>query len=181
MAVTLPHLHWRESPNQSDRHSPVRFVTVHRPVGSYDSAIATLCDPSRQASAHAVIREDGQEATQLVAWQRKAWHCVAFNSQSDGIETPDWIWLQPLDVDVLHVMQICARVVANRLHARGLPATWLRGRALLDGRGFTRHVDLGVAGGAHTDPTTDEHRWRVFVVLVHHELARGGFAHLWGR
>ena len=120
-----------------------------------------------------IVRENGKEATQLVPWSRKAWACVSFNSRSDNIETPDWIWLEPLTPRALEVMHVCARVVAFRLHKRGLPATWLRGGALLRGHGFTRHYDLGAAGGGHTDPTTDPHRWGVFVALVQHELARG--------
>jgi hypothetical protein len=185
-AVTLPELHWRESPNQSGRLEPVRFVTVHRPVGSYASAIETLCDPQpahpeRRVSAHVAVREDCLEATQLVAWNRKAWHCAGFNSASEGVETPDWIWTGPLTADALRVMAVCARIVAFRLHRRGWPARWLQGGALLSGRGFTRHFDLGAAGGGHTDPTTDPHRWGIFAAMVRHELARGHFRPAWGR
>lgn len=186
MGVVLPELRWRESPNQSDRHAPVRFVTVHRPVGSYRGSIETLCDPQtgqpwRRVSAHAIVREDGREATQLVPWHRKAWHCAAFNSDSEGIETPDHIWTEPLTAERLFVMTVCARIVAFRLHRHGWPATWLTGGALLAGHGFTRHYDLGAAGGGHQDPTRDLARWHVFVALVQHELARGAFRPAWGR
>ena len=179
--VVLPPLKWRESPNQSERRSPVRMVAVHRPVGSYASAIRTLCDPARDASAHIVVREDGLEATQLVAWSRKAWACEAFNSASDNIETPDWIWSEPLTPHLLHVLAVNARIVAFRLHKRNLPAVWLTGGALVSGHGFTRHYDLGALGGGHTNPTLDLHRWRLFVSLVQHELARGEFRASWGR
>ena len=149
---------------------------MHRPVGSYHSAIAAMCDSSHEAAAHAIIREDGREATQLVPWDRKAWACVTFNSLSDNIETPDWIWAGTMTDEKLRVMKVCARVVAFRLHKRKLPAKWC-GRA---GKGFLRHYDLGKAGGGHTDPTEDRHRWLQFVELVRQEAARGNFHPTWG-
>ena len=179
--VALPPLKWRESPNVSVRRLPVRMVVVHRPVGGYEGSIEALCNPAHAASAHVIVKEDGSEATQLVAWQRKAWACVTFNSPSDNIETPDWIWTGPLTADALRVMHVCARIVAFRLYKRGFPAVWLRGGALIHGRGFTRHIDLGALGGGHSDPTQDVHRWQVFAGLVAHELARGGFPLQWGR
>ena len=74
----------------------MRLVVVHRPVGSYKSAVEVLCSPGHEASAHIVVREDGKEATQLVGWGRKAWACKLFNSPSENVETPDWIWSGPL-------------------------------------------------------------------------------------
>lgn len=179
----LPSLVYRWTPNQSRRFLPVRLVVVHRPVGSYRSAVEVLCQPGHEASAHIVVREDGREATQLVPWQKKAWACVKFNSMSDNIETPDWIWEPGPLTEVRHgvsrefVMRQCARMVAFRLHKRGLPAKWC-GRT---GKGFLRHYDLGSAGGGHTDPTLDRHRWLQFVEMVRAETARGGFRKTWGR
>lgn len=183
--VILPPLKTAHSPNASPRLEPVRMVVVHRPVGSYRSAIDALRDPhpghpELRVSAHVVVRDDGAEATQLVPWNVKAWACAAFNSQSDNIETPDVIWTQPLDARSLHAFQVCARIVAFRLHQRGFPAIWLRGDALLHGRGFTRHLDLGAAGGNHRDPTADGARWRAFVAAVAAQLHRGGFRRSWG-
>ena len=173
----LPPLRQRWSPNYSRRLLPVRLVVVHRPVGSYKSAIEVLCSPGHEASAHVVVREDGKEATQIVGWGKKAWACVRFNSMSDNIETPDWIWAGDLTREKEDVMRVCARIVAFRLHKRGLPARWARPRE----RGFLRHYDLGKPGGGHTDPTTDTHRWLQFVEMVRTEAARGGFRKEWGR
>lgn len=181
MSVTLPPLVQRATPNQSPRSDTVRLVVVHRMVGSYTGSVEYLCTPKAQASAHVLIREDGGEATQLVPWDRKAWACVAFNSASENVETPDHIWLLPLVEDRLRVMRACARVVAFRLHKRGLPAAWRTGGDLLDLPGVTRHYDLGKAGGGHTDPTTDTTRWVTFMELVEAELARGHFRKTWGR
>jgi hypothetical protein len=182
MPVVLPPLRWKPSPNRSQRlHPPVRLVVVHRPVGHYAGAIAAMCDPKHQASAHVIVREDGAEATQLVPWGRKAWACAAFNSQSDNIETPDMLWTAPLTAETRRVMRVCARVVAFRLHKRSLPAAVLFGANILTGQGFTRHYDLGIAGGGHTDPTTDMGRWLAFGEMVAEEHARGGFRPTWGR
>jgi hypothetical protein len=182
MSIVLPPLKWVASPNQSQRlHPPVRLVVVHRPVGHYAGAIASMCDPTHKAAAHVIVREDGAEATQLVPWGRKAWACASFNSQSDNIETPDLLWTKPLTAETRHVMRVCARVVAFRLHKRRLPSTALFGANILSGQGFTRHFDLGIAGGGHTDPTTDMGRWLVFGEMVTEELHRGGFRPTWGR
>lgn len=183
--VILPRLAQAPSLNRSPRLQPVRMVVVHRPAGSYRGAIEALRDPhpdhpERRVSAHVLVREDGREATQLVPWNLKAWSCAAFNSLSDNIETPDAIWSKPLTGANLHAFLVCARIVAFRLHQRGFPAVWLRGETLLHGRGFTRHLDLGAAGGNHSDPTSDTARWRSFVAAVETQHRRGGFRRTWG-
>lgn len=172
-AVSLPPLRELLSPNRSSRHGQaVHLVVVHDTEGGYQGAIRTLCDPDRDASAHVVIREDGREATQLVPWGQKAWSCVSFNAVSDNIEAAgfhDRLGAQEL--------RVLARVVAFRLHERGLPASWSRhGKA----PGFCRHYDLGLAGGGHTDPTTHLAYWLRFVALVKLEARRGHFRPHWG-
>ena len=171
--IVLPPLKERLSPNRSSRHGQaVHLVVVHDTEGGYAGSIATLCDPARQASAHVVVREDGNEATQLVPWNEKAWACVAFNGVSDNIELAGFH-----DRLGSHELRVGARVVAFRLHKRGLPARWSR-----DGKspGFCRHYDLGAAGGGHTDPTTSLVYWLRFVALVKYEARRGHFRQTWG-
>ena len=176
MPVVLPDLKWRWSPSYYRfRFTRVWLVVVHRPVGSYQSAIASMCDPKHEAAGHVIVRDDGKEATQLVPWNCAAWACKAFNRRSDNIETPDWIWTGELTAEKLYVLKVCARIVAFRLHKRKLPARWSTDK------GFCRHYDLGQAGGGHTDPTTDKHRWLQFVELVRQEAERGGFRKTWGR
>jgi N-acetylmuramoyl-L-alanine amidase-like protein len=171
--IVLPPLKERLTPNRSSRHGQtVHLVVVHDTEGGYAGSIATLCDPGRQASAHVVVREDGREATQLVPWNEKAWACVAFNSVSDNIELAGFH-----DRLGSHELRVGARVVAFRLHKRGLPARWSR-----DGKspGFCRHYDLGAAGGGHTDPTTRLLYWLRFVAWVKYEARRGHFRQTWG-
>lgn len=154
---------------------------MHRPAGSYRGAVEYLCSPGANASAHVLVREDAGEATQLVRWSRKAWACVAFNSASENIETPDNIWTRKLTPELEAVMQRCARIVAFRCHVRHIPAKWVTGADLLDHPGVTRHLDLGRAGGGHADPTTDTSRWVEFMTMVQYELARGHFRKTWGK
>jgi len=174
--VVLPPLLWDPSPNYSSRRGQsVHLVVCHRPVGSYEGSIATLKNPASQASAHVITKPGGQEATQLVAWGDKAWACMAFNAFSDNIEFSDEMWVG----DDPEGLAVAARIVAFRLHERGLPAVWTRDPN--NKPGFTRHYDLGMIGGGHTDPTTDLAVWEQFVSMVQAEAKRGGFRKTWGR
>jgi hypothetical protein len=191
--VVLPVLKWDETPNQSDRSlgaGGVRLVVAHRwadPVprnvsealGFYHGTINHLKEPPTDASAHVVYGGSlVDEATQLVPWHRKAWSCETFNSITDNLEFADGMWFGHDEPG----LRVAARMMAFRLHVRGLPARWIRGEALQHstGRGMTRHYDLGSLGGGHTDPTTDNALWELFVAMTKHELVRGGFRTHWG-
>lgn len=185
-AVTLPPIRRSSTPNESARArgSRVRLVVVHRPVGSYTGTLSWCRNPKAQVSYHVVIRPDGAEATQLVAWERKSWASAAFNSEADNICTPDRIWLEPWTPELAQVMRVCARVVALRLSKRGLPASNVADGRLLSGEGYTRHGALGRAGGGHPScpvPSNDHSRWRTFRRMVAEEYTRGGFPNVWGR
>lgn len=47
--------------------------------------------------------------------------------------------------------------------------------------GIVRHLDLGMAGGGHSDPTEDVGLWNSFIKQVGKELTRGDFRATWGR
>ncbi len=82
------------SPNFNDRALPISMVVLHytemKPV---DTAIARMCDPEAQVSAHYCITEEG-EVIRLVPDNKRAWHAGAsywrghkdVNSASIGIE-----------------------------------------------------------------------------------------------
>jgi hypothetical protein len=172
--VILPDLVWRQSPNFSSRGGAmVRLIVWHATMGAYAGAISWLCNPQAQASANAVEREDGGQATQLVQWGRKAWHVAAYNSVAEGLEMagsgPSW---------PLQQLRVAARIIAYRLHARGLPPRYARWGI---GLGFCRHKDLGLAGGGHVDPPMSLATWNLCKWLVKREAARGGFRPSWGR
>jgi hypothetical protein len=153
------------------------LIVVHRPVGSYAGALATLTDGTRPAnervSAH-VLTDSNRRAAQLVPWDRKAWACAVFNAQSYNVETDDDCW-NGRDPAALAT---AARIVGFLCASTGIPAVWQRWP--LHGAGIVRHADLGRAGGGHTDPTTDTALWSRFVAECSAEVRRGGFRPAWG-
>lgn len=168
--VTLPPIKWRESPNQSQRLFPadVELIVVHTPEGSYNAMVEYICRSSSQVSYHVLLREDGLEATQLVAWGRKAWHAKVHNGRSEGISAAGYA--RNFNVRSEQSKRL-ARIVAFRLHKRGLPASWSTKR------GFCRHADLQTD---RSDPMSRA-KWLVFVGMVKYEKARGRFRKEWGR
>jgi hypothetical protein len=184
-AVVLPELDWTPTAACGSRDGvKVARVVVHRwgvrftseaaEAASYHGVVRFFEDPKNEASAHIVFPGSAVpgHATQMVAWDQKAWAEAAYNPTSDDVESADAIWLGH-DWQGFHVL---SRIVAYRLHQRGLPAVWSAER------GFCRHGDLGEQGGGHTAcPTTDPHLWRLFAAAVQHEHARGGFRRTWGR
>lgn len=154
----------RNSPNQSTRHGDVRLIVCHTPEhDSYTAMQSFLTSPSAGVSYHLLIRADGQEATQLVPWNRKAWHAKELNSLSDGISLMGRARHFDVDSAGAHAF---ARVVAQRLHARGLQPQWTTDVAK---GGFCRHGDLQ---SDRSDPTPDLAEWRVFVGMVQAEYRK---------
>lgn len=180
--VVLPPLAWRESPNQSARnlqrgHVPY-LIVVHRPVGSYHGSADWLCNPRSDASAHVLTEGNGtgvDRATQLVRWDRKAWHAMAFNPVSYGIEVDDDAW----DGDDKGAFLTAARLVAFICARTGIPPE--QSKDPVRQAGVVRHFDLGQAGGGHSDPTTSLALWKRFLAQVQHELDRGGFRKVYGK
>lgn len=173
--IILPKLTFHPSPNVSSRHGEnVHLIVVHRPVGSYASAITTLCDPASKASAHIVQKRGGLEATQLVPWDSKAWACKAFNAFSDNLEINDEVWT----MDDPHGFKVAARIVAQRCKVRKINPVWTQNP--MTHPGICRHYDLGHIGGGHTDPTTNRNVWLAFEAEVVRQYERGGFDLTWG-
>ncbi len=82
------------SPNWSERTEPVSMVVLHYTgMESAEAALARLCDPAAQVSAHYCIEEDGT-VHRLVREERRAHHAgksywrgiTDVNSASVGIE-----------------------------------------------------------------------------------------------
>lgn len=91
----MPQLIDHPSPNHGPRRSgPVDMLVLHY-TGMRDgaAALARLCDPAAEVSAHYLVGEDGT-IFRLVAEDRRAWHAGAsywagerdINSRSIGIE-----------------------------------------------------------------------------------------------
>jgi hypothetical protein len=158
--LTLPPLKHVLSPNFSSRGGrAVDLIVVHDCEGSYAGSINWFTQQKSNVSAHLVLREDGKEVTQMVDFDKKAWHACFFNSRSIGLEmagykakgfeAPEW--------------QEAADIVAFLLHKLKLPCQWAQHGK---GPGFCSHFDLGKDGGGHSDPTTDSAVWTHFCGLV---------------
>jgi len=175
-SVVLPPLNWVESPNASARKPGVALdlIVVHDTEGGYQSALSWFSNRHSQVSAHIVLKEDASEATQMVRYSKKAWHCASFNSRSIGLEMAGFAKAGYGEQE----WAVAARIVAFLLQKHDLPIRWAHGG---EGGGFCRHYDLGAAGGGHHDPTTDDHIWKHFVGRVEAEVERGGFRPEWGR
>lgn len=156
----LPKLRYVPTKNYGSRKgTAVRLVVLHDCEGSYAGSIEWFRNPKSAVSAHYVLRDNGQEATQMVDLSNSAWHVRQFNSCSIGIEMAGFAskGFNAVEWDA------AAAMVAYLLHRYHLPAEWSRDGS---GSGFCRHYDLGEAGGGHSDPTTDNVVWGGFIQRV---------------
>lgn len=89
----LTDIAYKESPNQSSTIQPDTIIIHYTAGANAESSIATLTDADEGVSAHVVISKDG-EITQLVPFNKKAWHAgtshyrerTGMNRYSIGIE-----------------------------------------------------------------------------------------------
>lgn len=72
---------WRPSPNYSSRPGGAtgvpKMVIIHTCEGGYAGCWGWLKNSASGVSAHYVVKEDGNEITQLVREDKKAWHISA--------------------------------------------------------------------------------------------------------
>ena len=166
--ATLAPLVQRRSPNYSSRNgTPVTHLVWHSTAGAYAPSVSWLCEPRAQASAHLVIREDGGEVTQLVHLANKAWHAVAANPFSVGVEHAS----HGAGFASQGQVSESARLFGWLCWHLGIPPVF----GLHRPAGIVRHRDLGVAGGGHSDGPTDAEWFSVFLPAVQREVIRGGF------
>lgn len=192
-APLLPKVIYKPTSACSSRQgAKVDVVVVHRwgspyvdaahTIESYHGVISEFLDVSQQRSAHLVfpgsaipLNAQGRlEITQMVPWDQLAWTQMAYNPFADEIETADALWPDANPKPDAVGLAVLARVVACRLHARGLKPIWSTHG------GLCRHGDLGNAGGGHFScPTTDIPYWKHFVSLVQEEYERSGCSPLY--
>ena len=78
------------SPNFNARRGPPDMLVLHYTgMRTADEAVARLCDPEAQVSAHYVVDEDGA-ILRLVAEERRAWHAGKGAWQGIG-KTRTWL------------------------------------------------------------------------------------------
>jgi N-acetylmuramoyl-L-alanine amidase-like protein len=174
VAVVLPSLVERHTPNQSSRHGErIRLLVWHETAGPYAGSVSWLCNPKAQASAHLVIREDGLQATQLVDLAEKAWHAAAYNPVSVGVEHAN---TTAKGYATEQQLRVSARVFGWLCLHLGVPPRFARGGS---GSGVCRHLDLGALGGGHTQCGPGDHDWQRWLVMLHEEIQRGGYRKTW--
>lgn len=149
----------QESPNQSERFGGIGLIVLHStesnniPDSPTDlkGVSSWFANPASQVSAHVIVDADGHSAV-CVPPQRKAWHCLSYNSLALGIEQighaeqTHWArgeWME------------AARWIAQWSHEFHIPIR----RAITSGgvvlrSGVTTHRKLGITGGGHVDPGT---------------------------
>ena len=72
------------SPNFNDRKADVDMIVLHYTgMESGEAALARMCDPAAEVSAHFMVWEDGR-VTQLVGEDKRAWHAGAGSWQGDA-------------------------------------------------------------------------------------------------
>jgi len=149
----------------------ITHLVWHATAGAYAPSISWLCNPASQASAALVVREDGAEATQLVHLAAKAWHAVAWNGFSVGVEHAS----RGAGFASHAQLVESARVFGWLCHKLGIPPVF----GLHRPKGIVRHRDLGVAGGGHSDGPSDQVWFHEYLPAVQHELELGGFRKSW--
>jgi N-acetylmuramoyl-L-alanine amidase len=115
------------SPNHGERRGgvPVTMLVLHYTgMRSAEAALARLCEPGSDVSAHYLVFEDGT-IVQSVPEARRAWHAGEarwagaddINSRSVGIEIVnpghDWGYVDFPDAQVDKVITLCRDVVAR--------------------------------------------------------------------
>lgn len=174
MTEVLAPLMWKRSPNCSSRHGQVvTHLVWHATIGHYGPSVAWLCDPAADASAHLVVNETGDETTQLVRLADKAWHAVAANGYSVGVEHAS---LGQGFASHAQLVQ-SARLFGWLCKRFGIPPVHGIGRP----RGIVRHRDLGLAGGGHHDGPTDHVWFGEFLPAVHANVNAGGYRKVYAR
>ena len=160
MNLTLPRVRQMPTPNYTP--APIRhdLLIAHRTEGGYEGSCAWLCDLRAGASAHAVLKADGSELTQLVPLQYKAWAQCAFNGRGISLEIEGFTASGFSGA----VADNAARVMGLLSAAYDIPPVWAKEGV---GRGLVQHHDLGAAGGGHVDcSAVGSADWLAFVDLV---------------
>jgi N-acetyl-anhydromuramyl-L-alanine amidase AmpD len=175
MTEVLAPLEWMPSPNHSSRNGhAITHLVWHATIGEYVGSCEWLCNPAADASAHLVVREDGDETTQLVRLHDKAWHAFPYwNLRSVGVEHAS---LTQGFAEHAQLVQ-SARLFGWLCVHLGIPPV----HGLHKPKGIVRHRDLGAAGGSHHDGPSDGVWFNDFLPAVRSNIAGGGYRKVYAR
>ncbi|OIV36635.1 N-acetylmuramoyl-L-alanine amidase [Mangrovactinospora gilvigrisea] len=137
-------------------------VVVHVTQGSFTGALNLFADPSREVSAHYVVRSRDGHVAQTVREIDVAFHAGNWNwnNRSIGIEHEGFVDQPRWFTDAMY--RSSARLTAAVCHRYGIPA---------DRTHIVGHYQ--VPGTDHTDPGP-HWEWGHYMDLVRGELARHG-------
>lgn len=174
--IILPRLDWLPSPNVSSRHGTrADLLVLHETGGAYSGAVSWLRNPVSQASAHLVLREDGERAAQLVKLAEKAWTQAAYNPRCVSLELANTT-AKGYATD--HQLRVAARIFGWLCLKLTIPPRWARGG---HGSGVCMHRELGALGGGHTQCGPNDDGWQRFLGYLAHEVERGDYRKVWAR
>lgn len=162
--------------NRSSRNGvkPVRVVihsteSHNRPGrGDVDSIRDYFDNPAAQASSHVVVDMEGHSTT-CVPDEQKAWTQAAFNSTSLSIE---FIGIAAGNEWRVAGLKKGAKFTAYWCKKYDIPVRRVKSP---DQSGICGHIDLGGAGGGHSDPGPN-FPWVRFIGMVRYYKVRGWFA-----
>ncbi len=164
------------SPNVSSRGGVTpRLIVIHATAGHNRPGISDLQalggwfgQARSRVSSHVATDNEGNSA-RFVNDTDKAWHCMAFNRLSLGIEQ-----VAPGDgTEITDAMYLeTARWVAQWSRRYNIPIrVGARNGGTLTRTGVLRHSDLGSPGGGHADPGRyDEHKMLSYARAIRHHL-----------
>jgi hypothetical protein len=163
---------WIASPNYSSRGgSGVRLIVLHTAEGARTiESLGGFFQGDVGASSHVGADDKSNTIGEYVKRSNKAWTQSSFNSVAVSIELCAFAsW--SIDEWNRHpnMLDNCAKWIAEEAAYYGIPITRLNAsQAQGSGRGVCQHVDLGSAGGGHTDCGSGFPMDRVL------DMARGG-------
>lgn len=137
-----PPAHWMAADPanyRAGRSADIDTVIVHVSQGSYAGTINWFRNPDSRVSAHYVIRSEDGDVTQTVRDGDTAWHALASNSRSLGIEHEGYVDEASWFTDAMY--RSSATLTAHLCDAYGIPK---------DREHIVGHAE--VPGNHHTDP-----------------------------
>jgi N-acetylmuramoyl-L-alanine amidase len=170
--VTLQRV-WLPSPNYSSRSTSVRLIVLHTTEGArtYQDLGNYFANRATQVSSHVGIDDTPGVIGEYVKRGNKAWTQGNANSYSVAAEQCAFAaWSASEWAKHPQMLANTAAWVAEEAAYFGIPIVALTSAQAQDGRskGVCQHVNLGAAGGGHTDCGSSYPMAQVI------EMAKGG-------